>query len=358
MGFHWLYDQQRIRQLAPEAPEFHTPNSADYSGFNGYFAHAGKRAGECSQYGHQAMVMLRCLAAGDGRYDSARFETEFAAHFGYGGTYVGYIDRATRDTLNNIAAAEKLAVERALSVPFTGPAEVQQRLLTKVLACSKQTRGQARREQLEQATRITDNADALVEHALSMLDAWEGANGCPGSADVQLSATAKLPALIACYSNAGELNRVVESAIRITNNNDTAVNFGLAATAIIDAAIQTGDIKQVAQTARNTRNPVVCQLMCEALDRIAEPSTDVTKHFGMSCDLAFGLPAVAHNAVSSSGYQQAIRENIYAGGDSCGRAIVLGAILGACYGPGGKCGIPEGWLARLSCAHETRQLIG
>ena len=29
MGFHWLYDQERIAELAGDAPEFRAPNAAD-----------------------------------------------------------------------------------------------------------------------------------------------------------------------------------------------------------------------------------------------------------------------------------------------------------------------------------------
>jgi hypothetical protein len=45
MGFHWLYSQQRLAELASEVPEFRSPTAVDFAGNVGYFAHGGKVAG-------------------------------------------------------------------------------------------------------------------------------------------------------------------------------------------------------------------------------------------------------------------------------------------------------------------------
>tara|TARA_B110000908_G_scaffold127531_1_gene149655 strand:- start:584 stop:991 length:408 start_codon:yes stop_codon:yes gene_type:complete len=95
MGLHWLYDQDRIREVAPEAPEFVGPNPTHFDGVPAFFAHAGRTSGAQSQYGEQALVMARALAANAGNYDRTVYADHFRAHFGYGGKYVGYIDHAT-----------------------------------------------------------------------------------------------------------------------------------------------------------------------------------------------------------------------------------------------------------------------
>ena len=46
LGLHWLYDQKRIREVAPESPEFRSPNPADYEGVTGYYAHGRKQVGD------------------------------------------------------------------------------------------------------------------------------------------------------------------------------------------------------------------------------------------------------------------------------------------------------------------------
>ena len=104
LGFHWLYDQDRIRELAPEDPCFRVPDPADYSGVSGYFAHETKQVGELSQYGEQARVLLECLGETGGQFKQSVYQSRFQQFFGYGGGYVGYIDHATRETLNRMEA--------------------------------------------------------------------------------------------------------------------------------------------------------------------------------------------------------------------------------------------------------------
>ncbi len=130
MGFHWLYDQSRIRDLEPDAPEFRQPNYTDYADTAGYFAHANKNSGDFSQYGEQHYTMLRTLNANQGTYNKAKYETAFIECFGYGGSYTGYIDHPTRDTLNNITIAENDALTRASGIPFNGTNEIKRKLIS------------------------------------------------------------------------------------------------------------------------------------------------------------------------------------------------------------------------------------
>ena len=298
LGFHWLYDQKRIREICPECPEFKSPVAADYNGVPGYYAHGCKHGGDFSQYGEQAMVLLRSLVAKGGTYDKAHYENLFCDFFGYGGQYVGYIDHPTRDTLNNVARAE--------------------------------------------ADKQKDEKDKGVYH---------GAN------DVQLPALAKLPALIAAYSGTNELQEVVESAIRVTNNSDLAVDFGLSAASIIEAVIQgSSPEKAVSQTIEKAPQHIA-ELIKKAISLSPEDNLKVTSTFGTSCKLAYGVPSTIHNVVTADSYSAAIRKNIYAGGDSCGRAILLGAILGAAYGIGGEKGIPVIWIEKLNGKDEVVSLV-
>ena len=357
LGLHWLYDQSKIKILEPETPEFHSPNASDYQGVPGYFAHAKKRSGDLSQYGEQALLMLRVLADNKGEFELARYHTAFCDYFGYGGDYVGYIDRATRDTLDNTARAQNDALAHTNSLKFDGDEDVRQRLVSKLLACVKQYSGAERREQLVASVRITDDNEENVAFALTMLDHWEQVSGYPGSEDTQLPAIAKLPPLVALYAGTTALPEVAEAAIRLTNNNQTSVDFGLAVTKLMEVAITTGDIVEVKNAAGNNANEAVRSLLTEALSLTETSICDATQRFGMSCDLAFGVPSLVHNMASSHSYVTAIRQNIYAGGDNCGRSVVLGALLGACFGVDGDNGIPNRWIKQLSVYEDLRHLL-
>ena len=164
LGFHWLYDQKRIKTLEPESPEFHVHKREDYADVPAYFAHENRTCGQFSHYGEQLKTMLESLAANEGRYDKTHYQTRFVERFGYGGTYVGYIDHPTRDTLDNIGKADE--------------------------------------DEVADAARFF------------------------GADDLQLPALSKLPPLIAAYADDKNLPGLVDSAVRVTNNNDEAAAYG------------------------------------------------------------------------------------------------------------------------------------
>lgn len=357
LGFHWLYDQERIRALEPSTPEFRQPAQADYADTAGYFAHAKKRAGDTSQYGEQHLTMLRSLSAGNGTYDKSAYETAFVECFGYGGSYSGYIDHPTRDTLNNIVAAENSALTRATNIPFSGSDELKRKLVTKVLGNAKQFKGEALKQKVEEAVRLTDDNDDLVNHALMMLKEWDSVNGFHGADDTQLPALSKLPSLVCAYAQQDDLPSVVESAVRVTNNNDKSVAFGLACAKIIEAAILSGNPEVAVNAALEEPTDTVTPLIQQALSRVKISTPEVTAEWGMACQLSSGFPSAIHSIARSSTFSESIRDNIYAGGDSCGRSILIGAVLGACYGVGTSAGIPDKWVLKLTQLSELQHSL-
>lgn len=282
MGLHWIYDQSHVAALAPDTPEFRTPSAADYEGVKGYFAHPTRKAGDLSQYGEQALVMARALETNGGVYDAQVYAEAFRAHFGYGGAYVGYIDRATRESLNNAVGVEEPAAEL-------------------------------------------------------------------GSGDVQLPAIAKLPALVVALEGADDaaFDAAVRSAIAVTNNNETSLDWGLVAAHMMRAALATrsSDLKAVLAAARAVASPEATELLDEAAGMTDRDTDAVTEHFGLACYLSSGVPIAMHNILTAPSFTEAVRRNIYAGGDNCGRAILVGAVLGAAFGEGG---IPAEWVGRLT----------
>ncbi|MEO0683317.1 MAG: ADP-ribosylglycohydrolase family protein, partial [Pseudomonadota bacterium] len=93
MGLHWLYDPARIAALTGPLA-FRAPDPADYDGAKGILVHQGKRSGDLSHYGMQMRAMTQALAGG--AFDVAAYQARFAALFGAGGAWSGYIDRPTR----------------------------------------------------------------------------------------------------------------------------------------------------------------------------------------------------------------------------------------------------------------------
>lgn len=107
LGTHWIYNQDKLKDIASHnngAISFIQRNPDHYDNDFSYDAHKNRPVGSNTQYGEALLVAIKTLLDNDGVYDVKLHAQNFAAHYGPGGTYIGYIDRATRGTLNNIVA--------------------------------------------------------------------------------------------------------------------------------------------------------------------------------------------------------------------------------------------------------------
>lgn len=348
MGLHWIYDQDHIAKIAPDDPTFVAPDAANYAGVMGYFAHAHRANGQNSQYGEQLKVMQTALDAREGAFDPQSFVTAFQAHFGYGGTYVGYIDHATRGSLDAYRAAADAAQDRGRAVPWDGDASVTNALVTKALALIQQHEGAALRTKFEEAVRITHDNDETVAYGLRVLAEISALPATTGAVDLQLPAIAKLPPLVIALSSVDDaaFTKQITAAIRLTSDHDEAVAFGLSAAQMLRAALRGATPPKIVEAGLGV-DAKVDRLLHQAIEMQDKDTNAVTRHFGLACDLAYGVPSVAHNVVIAKSYSQAIRRNIYAGGDTCGRAILLGAIMGAVHPAGSPGALPQNWSDKL-----------
>ena len=86
-----------------------------------------------------------------------------------------------------------------------------------------------------------------------------------------------------------------------------------------------------------------------AADATLKTVSAATLEFGQSCPLEHSFPASVHCTVKHSvSFNDAMIANAEAGGDSAGRAAMIGAWLGAIHG---LRGIPQPWRERLT-AHD------
>lgn len=361
MGLHWIYDQPHIRKIAPQAPEFRTPDAGNYEDIMGFFAHSTRSAGAQSQYGEQTLVMLRSLVASGGQYDRADFADTFRAHFGYGGAYVGYIDHATRDSLDNRQRFEDAAMACARSVGFDGDPRISKGIVAKALPLLERYSGEALYHALEVAVRASHDDDAIVAYAVHLLNALKELTPPTGAYDLQLPAIAKLPSLVALYMSQGESGATfdtdIASAVKVTNDHPTAAEYGKISAHMMMGAVTDGTTAGAVAAGRTVAGGDAAILLDEARAMAHQDNSDVTKHFGMACDLPFGVPSAAHNIATAPSYSDAVRRNIYSGGDTCGRAILVGAVMGAIHGIGGAQGIPVSWTEQLETKPEVDRLL-
>lgn len=298
LGLHWLYDTDRIAQIEQAVDElaFLKSNADHYADTSGYFVHGHKPVGDSSGYGELCLLMLKHIAQHK-KFDRVLYQTEYRAHFGPGGAFVGFIDTATRLTLR-----------------------------------------------------------ALLPLAPEEFEAQSGAD------DDQFAALAMLPALVASFQQSrSDLMRLVEQVVRITNNNDMAVAAAQYAATVLFEVIHDKPMKQALHDALPLANEQLRSLLTQALSAEKLDSVAMAKQFGSACHVTQGLPIIVHIAQHAKDYREAIEANIRAGGDNCGRSVMLGAIVAADTAKREPAtGIPLGWLAKyryLSVAADACAVI-
>lgn len=269
LGLHWLYDVDQIAAISDRqggAVAFTPVDAANFDGGKGYFAHAARPPGALTQYGETLRLGLETV--GDAGIDLAAYQAAFAAFFGPGGGYVGYIDRPTRGTL--------------------------------------------------------DNLSAKVEPS--------------GIDDDQLPAITRVPLAVATESDVG-------AAIRITNVNEDAAAYG-AVFADVLRRVLAGDAvaDALAAAAAGAPRADVRAALTAAVDHRPADPVAYGDHTGRACHLPMAMPLAFHILAGAGTYADAVEANIRAGGDNAGRAIIVGAVMGAAHGIPA---IPMDWALRL-----------
>lgn len=354
LGVHWLYNSERIAEVGGQTPEFLPPRADYYTKGFGYFAHEGKTVGDVSHYGAATGVLAASLLANNGRLDIRDYQRRFRAYFGPGGQWQGFIDNPTRITLENFNAIEREAVEQAHSTMPTGLTEKQKRVLVqKVMPYTRHLTGDQLAQPVRDAVSLTYQDKDIQEagvHLAKTIDRHLKLES--GADDMQLPAVSKLPPLVASHYGDSNLLDVVEAAVRVTNHNDEAVAWAKCAAILLDKLFR-GDALNEAMREAVTQAPEP-ELLKRALELSKQENAGVAAGdaFGRTCYLHEAMPVSFHILQNTRSYTDAIRANIHCGGDSCGRAWLIGPAMAAIHGVGGH-GVPESWLAQVTCTDPT-----
>ncbi|PHQ24831.1 hypothetical protein CLH62_10710 [Marinobacter guineae] len=350
LGLHWLYDSQRIQEVGGESPEFLPPKADYFKGGFGYFAHDGKQSGDSSHYGAATGVLTDSLLAGRGELNIRDYQRRFRAFFGPGGQWQGYIDNPTRVTLNNLNTIEQKAIEQAQSSTTADLTDEQKRILVqKVLPYTRSLSGDQLAKPVRRAIDLTYHETEVQEAGVHLAETIDqhllpesGAN------DMQLPAVSKLPPLVASYCGSDKLMEVTEAAVRVTNHNEDAVAWAKCAARLLDQLFQ-GEPMPAALDAARAEAPNQ-ESLTNAQTGSSLGAVRAGDTFGRTCYLHEAMPVIFHILSHATSYTEAVRANIQCGGDSCGRAWIIGPAMAALHGVGGEYGIPLSWLARIKDA--------
>ncbi len=95
LGAHWVYNTRVIDKKFGTVDGYYDPLTSH---------HAGKKGGDFTHYGDQALVLLESIA-NCGEFDPAHFARTWQSFFQ---SYPGYLDHATQDTLKNMQVGKNL----------------------------------------------------------------------------------------------------------------------------------------------------------------------------------------------------------------------------------------------------------
>ncbi|MEO0453889.1 MAG: ADP-ribosylglycohydrolase family protein [Verrucomicrobiota bacterium] len=293
LGFHWLYDAERILSLAPETPEFRQPSEKDFADTKGYFAHGEKDAGDLTHYGAHLMSALKSIHENEGQWKVFSYQAQFRKDFERGGSFTGYIDGATRGTLDYLAAHdENPGLE-------SGADDNQISGFAKVPAVVAVLAGhESMATTVDEAIRVTNHNDEAVTYNLFAA-------------------------------------RVLEKVILGQSIHDALYQSH-------DESPDFFDLKEEIGKA----------LAFQGTDPVALGET-----FGTPCPVKNTIPLSVAILKHELSYVDAIRLNIHAGGDSAGRALFIGSVLAAAYGIGGEKGVPYHWLSEVFALDEISQYL-
>lgn len=285
LGCHWIYSQKEIAQRFPTGVKgFEMPSPGHY--------HFGKQSGDFTHYGDAALLMLSSVAE-CGYFEVSDFGARFIGLM-IDENYTGYRDHATKGTIANYLTH----VEQCPGKPF---------------------------------------------------DYQQGAD------DDQPATVSRLAAVVVAHMNTKDLLDTVAKATRVCQNNSRAIVFTQASALILHNLLNGMTPETAVSEILRVMSPPdkawieVNNRMTIAREASVLSVSDATMVFGQSCPLYSSFTAALHTMLTcSDDYAKAIQATATAGGDSAGRAAMVGAWLGAYLGIDA---IPESWRTRLT-AHD------
>jgi ADP-ribosylglycohydrolase len=171
-----------------------------------------------------------------------------------------------------------------------------------------------------------------------------------------------LAALTVRYWNDPNLLQIVEQATRVCQNKDQTVTYMKFNALLLSELFLRRDVHTAVRRAEEQTLAAEPQLgqeitrkIREALEETLNEVTEATLTFGQSCPLPKSFPSSIHALLKHpDDFESAILATLAAGGDSAGRASMLGAWLGAHLG---IAAIPKAWKAKLRRADRISAAI-
>ena len=147
LGAHWIYDTQKIENQFGRIEQLLAPAPDSY--------HPKRSRGEFTHYGDQSLLLLKTLAIHK-KYDPLVFADAWRRFIS---TYDGYLDKASKDTLQAMTEGKDLTGSGSGSSDLGGPARMAP------LVFLYQNKLEALLQAVDSATRITHTSPSVIAGA-------------------------------------------------------------------------------------------------------------------------------------------------------------------------------------------------
>jgi ADP-ribosylglycohydrolase len=181
-----------------------------------------------------------------------------------------------------------------------------------------------------------------------------------GSSSSDLSGAARIAPLVSLYHKDPEtLVKAARAQTQMTHNNplviDSAEFFARVCCKVLAGTSPVKAMNDVAAYRFKGLAPLPAWVK-EGMESAGKDSVSVIGRFGQSCHTDEAFPGVVHLiAKYEKDLKEALVQAVMAGGDSAGRGLIVGMVLGAYLGDKG---LPKEWVSGLKRGDDIIRLLG
>ncbi|HSN65602.1 MAG TPA: ADP-ribosylglycohydrolase family protein [Fusibacter sp.] len=183
--------------------------------------------------------------------------------------------------------------------------------------------------------------DRASKESLQLLDSMSN----QGSSSDELGGLVRIAPLVFYHFDDPALVKYIEKQTMLTHNNDALITYGrFIADLLLELIIGKPLLESIHSVSQNY--PAIQSTIQKLEARLEDDTTEVIKDIGQSCSSQFAFPASMYLIIKyATRFDVAMKQNVLGGGDSAGRGMLIGMILGATLG---YSNIPPSWIKSLN----------
>jgi len=177
-----------------------------------------------------------------------------------------------------------------------------------------------------------------------------------GSRSVDAHGLVKVAVVAALYAGSPELAEKTRDAVLAHQDNPLVLSSAIDTARLLEHVILHGSVANALEWGLQPGHlSDGSRVLLEHAHQARHTAhTAAVKRFGQTCELPGSYESDLHGAFTSTGFADSIRKTILAGGDSCSRAVFLGAMFAA---QDGLSAIPDEWKAKVARYAEIQSLV-